>query len=130
LVLWAVSSSTNCFFNSLFCLFKVAVQASGHRFSSGRSVERGDEGVCAGVSLFALALPPVAVFSPVFNVDDLPVRSLLTVSSEMTGIPTLPAYQSSISAVLGWWQPCSHRGCSHCLQLHWWSGSLLHHILS
>jgi hypothetical protein len=36
------------------------------------------------------------------------------------GIPTLPAYWSSIYAVLGW-----RRGSSHFLQPRWWSGGHL-----
>jgi hypothetical protein len=60
LVLLAVSSSTHFAFSSLFYFSRVAIWTSSHCLLSGRSVKLVDESVVIGISLFILALPPVA----------------------------------------------------------------------
>jgi hypothetical protein len=99
LVLCTVYSSTNFVFSSLFCLYKTAIQASSHRFSSGRRGDRDGD----GISLFMLRLPSVLqFFSPVSVISDLFAGSQSTVNAEVTGIPTLLIFRSSIPVALGW----------------------------
>jgi hypothetical protein len=56
------------------------------------------------------------------------IHPLLTVFSEVTGLPTLLAYWSSIPVVLSWLQPHSHRGSSYFCQPCWWSCCCFCHL--
>jgi hypothetical protein len=51
---------------------------------------------------------------------DLFAWPVLTLSSEVIGVPTLPAYKLTISAALGWWWLCSVWGLSDVSQPCWW----------